>query len=184
MLRRWPIIRALYNLELSRSKLIQEYTPEERLEIAQVGKDNYKFGAAGEFGIRKVLERQLHKKMTVVQNFPHLSDIYWHDWTVGDDHWEVKSQPWWQPRKELVLQGDDTNFRQHYRELSVLMIWSVKPDDDTITPLALLDPIGVMDNTYGLTNGRPGIGANLQVLHEHGHMEILNDEWRKSLLSL
>ena len=182
MRRSWAIIRSLYNLELSRSRIREEYTPEEQLEIAQVGKENYLLGAAGEFGIRKVLERQLHKKMTVVQNFPHLSGIYWHDWTIDGDTWEVKSQPWWQPRKELVLQGDDTNFRKHCHEISALLIWSLKPDDDTITPLALLDPIGVMKHHYGLMNGR-GIGANLQVLHEHGHMEILNDEWRKSLLS-
>lgn len=63
------------------------------------------------------------------------------------------------------------------------MIWSLKPDHDTLTPLALLDPIGVMEYHYGLVKGT-GIGANLQVLHERGHMEILNDEWRKSLLSL
>lgn len=181
--RRWAIIRALYNLELSKRAVLQDYTPEERLEIAQVGKENYRSGAVGEFGIRKVLERQLQKKMTVVQNFPHQTGIYWHDWTIDDLAWEVKSQPWWQPAKELVLQGDDTNFQQHYKKVSTLLIWSLKPDHDTLTPLALLDPIGVMEYHYGLVKGT-GIGANLQVLHERGHMEILNDEWRKSLLSL
>lgn len=182
MRRSWAIIRALYNLELSRSRVREEFTPAEKLEIAQVGKHNYLLGSVGEFGIRKVLEQRLLKKMAVVQNFPHLSGIYWHDWTIDGDAWEVKSQPWWQPRKELVLQGDDTNFQQHFKKIDTLLIWSLKPDDDTITPLALLDPVGVMDHHYGLMKGN-GIGANLQVLHEHGHMEILNDEWRKSLLS-
>lgn len=181
--RRWAIIRTLYNLELSRSQIASEFTSDERLEIAQVGKQSYQLGSVGEFGIRKVLERQLLKKMTVVQNFPRLTGIFWHDWTIDDYVWEVKSQPWWQPHKELVLQGDDTNFQHHFKKIDTLLIWSLKPDNETLTPLALLDPVGVMKHHYGLMKGA-GIGANLQVLHERGHMEILNDEWRKLLLSM
>ena len=175
------ILRDLTNLELSRAKIISEFTTAEKDEIAVVNKPNFLIGAIGEFGIRKTLSEE------VIQNLPTQSCEYWWDWHFSRflSYWEVKSQPWWEDKIELVLQdnnsGSKTNFQTHFQSLDVLLIWSIKPDGDTVTPLALIDPIGIMQESYGMSNGN-GIAASVRVLHERGHLVPLNDEWKNSKL--
>lgn len=179
------LLRALTNLSLSRSKIISEFTEIERGEIANVNKPAFFEGAVGEFGIRKALPNLLD----IRQNLPKMTGQYWWDWYCArlETYIEVKSQPWWGTRIELVLgdnnSGRQTNFREHYKEIDSLLVWSIKPDGDTITPLALVDPSGIMDVFYNKSDDK-GIAANVRTLHEKGYLVPLNDEWKYLLLQL
>lgn len=51
--------------------------------------------------------------------------------------------------------------------------------NDTVTPLALVDPSGFVKVSLPLNNGKPGMSASIRVLYENGYIEILNDEWRR-----
>jgi hypothetical protein len=174
----WNIVKHLYNLELSRLQIVNDFTPEEQKEIRFVNKQSFEHGALGEFGIRKHLE----SKLQISQNFPSSSGNYWYDWLLfNDSFFEVKSQPWWERAQYLTLQGEDTSFQRHHEQLSGLLIWSLKADNDTITPLTLVDPSGFFKVSMDLNNGKPGISARIRVIYENGYMEVLNDEWRRKL---
>lgn len=177
MIRKWKFIRSLYNLELPVEDIIKDFTLEELNEIRSVNKENFEYGALGEFGIRKHLELNKHR---VSQNYPSVSRNFWYDWVIQDDYWEVKSQPWWSKPQDLTLQGAE-NFRKYHNQLSFLLIWDMK-SDDILTPLALVDPSGFIDVALPLSNGKTGISATIQVIYENGYLEVLNDEWRRKIL--
>lgn len=190
MIRSHILVRRLMNLELSKKQIISSYTEDELTEISQIGKASFSNGAVGEFGIRKELE----KFTEVNQNFCGKTNVYWYDWIfphlLGSDgpvYWEVKSQPWWErDRMELVLQdnhsGQATNFVANYEKIDTLLIWSIKNDFDTITPLAMIDPKGVIKESSSLVKGG-GHSVNLRTLHERGYLFTLNDAWKNKLLN-
>ena len=168
-----------------------EYLDHEKKEIKIVNKEKFEFGCLGEFGIRKAIT-----STKVIQNFPSISGVFWYDWCLpnlpgyaGESIYvEVKSQRWWEPsHMELVLQdnstGRATNFQAHYKKIEFLLVWGMKLDNDTITPLALVDPLGVMKEGQLLNKGG-GISASVRTLHEMGYLRPLNDEWRDRLLSI